>query len=488
MLTKFSQVKLSSIKTSNISSLFKIFRFNQAFRKAKMKKAKGYSFQHMLFTMLLLILQSDKSIFHGLSKLFNTKLKTPINDMLNNSNYNWRNFLYSIAKRFMFLSPSKDDPYLIFDDTAKEKSGTRGENLTWFHNHCEKRFFKGFQNITMAWFNGKTVIPVDFEMKIGNSKVKHSKQSNYKKRSHMEQRTRFSKRKKNSLVIQMIKRAMKRQVKFKYILWDSWFTSSKTINFLFQRLVPKGKILISMLKNNQTKYRLNRKNSIHFLNLKELKNKAGKWIIDTETGIKHKVLNVGYLDVNSSSKISKRKVIGTVKIGFYRYPNMKGFRAIISTDTELSAMEILNHYLKRWSIECLFKDIKQHFGYAQNKASKYSSMVGDMSIRYAFYILFCYKKEQINNDIAQKKSMGQIVLEFYQEIFEICLNEFIEIMFRKKLQEFLLFARESRIKNIDEIMLKYDRLIENFFKSVHYSDKIEEASVNDLKLKKSKIA
>ena len=72
-----------------------------------------------------------------------------------------------------------------------------------------------------------------------------------------------------------------------------------------------------MLKNNNIKYRLDTKNKIYFLNLKELKNKAGKWDIDLETGIKHKVVIVSYLYVNSSPKISGRDVIGKIKIAFF---------------------------------------------------------------------------------------------------------------------------------------------------------------------------
>lgn len=475
MLSEFSQVKLSSVGTSSITSLFKIFRIKQAFKNAKMNKTKGYSIIEMLTVMLLLILQSNKSVYHGLSELFVTKMKTPVNDLINNQNYNWRNFLYFIAKQFMLLCPASSDAYLIFDDTAKEKTGNRGEFLMWFRNHCQNRYFKGFQNITMSWFNGKTVIPVDFEMKIGSSKVKHSKKGKYKKGTHIEQRVRFSKQQKNEIVIQMLKRALKRNINFTFVLWDSWFNCSKTIDYVFKELVPKGKILVSMLKNNNVKYRLDTKNKTYFLSLKELKNKAGNWIMDSATGIKHKVITVSYLDVGSSYKIPERTVIGEVRIAFFKYPNVKSFKAIISTNTELSAAEILSHYLKRWSIECLFKDIKQSFGYSQNRASKYSSLVGDISIRYVFYILFCYKKEQANNQLAEAKvSTEQILLEFYQEISEICLSQFLEIMLKRKLKQFLGYIKEVGIKNIDEAIAKADNLIEDFFRSAHYADKIEE--------------
>jgi len=54
-------------------------------------------------------------------------MKTPINDMLNNHDYNWRNLLYLIGKRFSQLCPVSHevDTYLIFDDTSKIKTGQK---------------------------------------------------------------------------------------------------------------------------------------------------------------------------------------------------------------------------------------------------------------------------------------------------------------------------------------------------------------------------
>jgi len=70
--------------------------------------------------------------------------------------------------------------------------------------------------------------------------------------------------------------------------------------------------------------------------------------------------------------------------------------------------------MRRWSIECIFKEIRQYFGYNQSKSSNYAAMVADLTIRYVFYIMFCYRKEQNNY-----KPMGQIVADFYQELFEL---------------------------------------------------------------------
>ncbi len=476
MLSNFSQVKLSSTGIQQINNLFHKFHFNKAITKGYITKRRGHSPIKIFTIMILIILENRKSIYEGICRLFITKLKTPINDFLNNPNYHWRNFLYSIAKRFTELCPADhEEGVVIADDTAKEKTGRKGEHTSWFRNHCKNTCYMGFQNITLVWSNLRTTIPIDFEMKTGKKKVKHSRDTKYEKGTHIDQRIRFAKKSKNKILIQMIKRAMQRRFKFKLILWDSWYSCSETIKFVFKYLIPKGKMLISMLKNNQTKYRLINRNRKHFLNLKELKNKAGKWILDSESGIKYKSIIVDYLDVSSSSKIDERVSIGKIKIAFFRYPNTTKFRAILCTDLEINEMQILKHYFKRWSVECIFKDMKQYFGYSQNKSSKYSAMISDTSIRYAFYIMFCYKKEKSNGEIAAKKrSTEQILLEFYEELFEGWLSDFVELMFKRYLEHFLDYAEEMGFTNITDIKANFEAILKDFFNKDFVLEKIKE--------------
>ena len=121
---------------------------------------------------------------------------------------------------------------------------------------------------------------------------------------------------------------------------------------------------------------------------------TGILIIDARSGIKFKTLIVEYLDVSSSQKLEERSTIIKAKICFFKYPGCRKWKVILSTNLELTAMEVLKLYLQRWSIECLFKEIKQYFGYDQSKSSNYYAMVSDLSIRYAFYIMFCSKREE----------------------------------------------------------------------------------------------
>ena len=474
MLNSFNQVKLSSVGSKNVFDLFKKFKLDSILSQSKIVKQKGHQISEMLFSFLIIILENSSSVYSGIVRNHSSHLKTPINDMLNNPHYNWRNLLYRIAKRFSQLCPESqlEDCSLIFDDTSKVKTGHKTQNISWFYDHSKSGYFKGYQNITSAWSNGRQTIPLDFELKTGKKRTKHSRKTKYPVGTHTAQRVRFAKQKKIDIVIQMIKRARQRKISFKYILWDSWFNCSKSYSFIFEELIPAGKVLISMLKNGTQKYKYGNR----YLNLKELYRKLGKWSHDPISGIKYKSLEIELLNVSTANKVEERTVIGKVKVCFFKYPNVKRWKAIISTDTNLSEIEVLKIYLRRWSIECIFKEIRQYFGYDQSKSSNYAAMVADLSIRYVFYTMFCFRKEMNNSE-----PMGQIIIKFYQELFDMWLSTFVEIMFVRYVKNFVDYAIKLGYTDLFDLQKNIDKLLQAFFEREVWTDKITEADNKPLR-------
>ncbi len=88
MLKRYNQVKLSSVGSKNVFDLFRIFRLEAILSQSKIIKQRGHQITKMLFTFLVIILENSNSIFSGIVKNQISNLKTPINDMLNNSHYN----------------------------------------------------------------------------------------------------------------------------------------------------------------------------------------------------------------------------------------------------------------------------------------------------------------------------------------------------------------------------------------------------------------
>lgn len=467
-LAQFSQVKTSSFVQSNANKLFNLFLMHRQLHVSDIDKDKGYSPLEMLFLMLLLILENSGSVFAGISKLGKEKLKTPLNNFLNHEHYNWRKLLYCVAGRFAHLCPIQSDktPVLIIDDTSREKTGRRGENLAWFVDHCKQRYYMGFQVIMAVWSNGRSAIPLDLELKIGKSKVKRASKTHYHKGTHTEQRERMARQKKVRIAIQFIKRALKRRYKFRYLLWDSWFNCSDSMRFMFTKLKHKGIDLVAMLKRDGQKYLYQGQ----YLTINELYRKAGKWIQRSGTEIKYKSLFVTILDKSTGTIPERQKPLGQVRMCFYRYSTSKKFKVIISTHTELEEWEVLSIYLRRWAVEVVFKDLKQHFGFAMSKSSKYAPQIADLTIRCVFYIMFCYLQEG-----QPEKSKEQLLLEFYNEMQETWLDMLGYVFFYEKGKDFLNFALELGCSTITDLLKAYDSIFHKFMEESLEYDVIEEA-------------
>lgn len=467
MNRKYQQVKLSSTDSGQVVRLFNKFKLNTILKACDIIKVRGHSIAEMLFFMLIIILESSNSVYNGIVRNHCSSLKTPINDMLNNPHYNWRNFLYYIAKVFkkLYFTVGKDTGILIIDDTDKRKTGKKVKDSSWFYDHSDNKYFMGFQNITAAWSNGRTTIPIDFELKRGKKRTKHATRSKYPQKSPAEQRVRFAGEKKTNIAVRMIKRALQRAFPISYILWDSWYNCSSSLKYISELVTNKGIHLISMLKRGNSKF----KYQGAYYNIKELSRIAGKWILDVRSGIKTKTLIIEYLDASSSQRLEERSTIIRAKICFFKYPGCKKWKAILSTNLELTAMEVLKLYLQRWSIECLFKEIKQYFGYDQSKSSNYYAMVSDLSIRYAFYIMFCSKREE-----TKQQSMMQILMDFYEELFDDWLTKFIELKLRSGIRKFLEFSIKKGITDLRILYRDLDQMLIDFFEKEFYPDKIVE--------------
>ncbi len=475
-LAQISQVKTSTLVESNAHFLFKRFKLMRILRNCKISKEKGHPIEYMLYLMLIIMLQGARSLFSGIANLQAEKLKTPINSMLNNEFYNWRNLLYRVASQFARLCPTPEGKtsVLIIDDTAKEKTGRHVENSSWFVDHCSKAYYMGYQTVMAAWHNGVVTIPLDFELKIGKSRIKHANKSHYHKGTHTEQRQRMAKQKKGKIAESFIRRALQRGFRFRYLLWDSWYNNSSSLRFVFSKLKHRGIDLVAMVKRDAQKYLL----GDNYFTVKELYRKSGKWQHDPATGILYKSLVVAVLDKQSSNQPESQTVLGYVKMCFFRYPQHKRFKALICTDIDLEEMEILSIYMRRWSIEVVFKDLKQYFGYNQSKSSKYAPQIADLTIRCIFYAMFCSLRYDYPS-----KSTEQLLIEFYSEMEENWLDIMCSVVFTNNAKQLLQYALSLGYKDITHLLDNYESVLRQFMCRHWYEDKIEEMdkSISELK-------
>jgi SRSO17 transposase len=76
-----------------------------------------------------------------------------------------------------------------------------------------------------------------------------------------------------------------------------------------------------------------------------------------------------------AERIGKLNKLGTVKIVFSRRRGESKHIAIVTDDLSASMRAIVADYLKRWSIEMLIKDEKQHLGLSDYRVLRYQAVV-----------------------------------------------------------------------------------------------------------------
>lgn len=444
-LEELNKVKIQTINNGSLNKLFNTFRFKSRLTRSKIKKERGHSIISLISIIFTVLMEGKRSIYAGLKSIFSESLRTPLFDMLENPNYDWKGLLYRIAKEFeKNQKENNKDKMIIIDDTKKEKTGKKVDFISWFYDHLENTYYRGFQNVMCSYFNGFQSIPLSFHLKIGNyRRIDSDNKREYEQGSKMKSIVKYAKKKKSKIVIQMIKQIMKRRFDFSYILWDSWYTYSESIKFVFNRLVKKDIHLISMVKRDGRYYY----HKGEYLQENKLFYKAGRnWNKEKDSGIRYKEIIVEYLDSSGGETLADRPKLGKVKLVFIKYPNVDSYRILLSSNIGLSSLEILQKYLYRWSIESMFRNLKQYFGYDQNMTGNYSVQFADLSIRCVFYIMMAYLKEY-NRD----KSMGVIIFEYYREIYENTLVEYLDHFLLKRMKTMLEYAILKGIEKVSEL-------------------------------------
>lgn len=136
---KFCQAKTDNLQYSNIDPLFKSFSLSSILTTLGIAKKKGITVLELLFYMFALLLDNSRSVRAGLINLKLYKHKSAINDFLNNTEFNWRDLLYSVAKKYTSKYSHSKEKYsvLIIDDTDKKKYGQKTEFISKFYSHSE---------------------------------------------------------------------------------------------------------------------------------------------------------------------------------------------------------------------------------------------------------------------------------------------------------------------------------------------------------------
>jgi hypothetical protein len=280
-----------------------------------------------------------------------------------------------------------DSGVLIFDDTVQEKAYSKENDLIcWHFDHTVNRSVKGINLLNCLYHANGVSLPVAFEL------IK-------KPTLYCEVKTRKIKRKsevtKNEQLRSMLSHCLKNQLKWRYVLADSWFSSSENMKYIHESV---KKYFILALKSNR------------HVALSLADKKQGRYVrIDTLTR-------------------SEAPVRGWVKglefpvlLHQQHFTNKDGSTGIlylISNDLSATATTLEAIYQKRWKVEVFHKNIKSNTGLAKSPAKTIRTQSNHIFMSlYASAQLECLSiKKKLGTFALKHKLYLKAARQAYQEL------------------------------------------------------------------------
>jgi len=225
---------------------------------------------------------------------------------------------------------------LIVDDTIQEKPYTNENKIVcWHYDHSKGRSLKGINLLSLVANYDGVAFPVAYEVVEKDDKYIDPKDGKEKRRSL---------KTKNTMFLEMFDSSILNQVKFKYVLADSWFSSADNMEHI---KLKKRKDFIFALKDNRTvaaslAYKLNGK----FQSLSSLQLADRTTLEVYIKGLEFPVL--------------------VTKLIFINEDNSEGILYLATSDLELDGTKMAEIYQKRWKIEEYHKSLKQNAAFARS--------------------------------------------------------------------------------------------------------------------------
>jgi hypothetical protein len=205
-------------------------------------------------------------------------------------------------------------------------------------------------------------------------------------------------------MLQMLRQAVKSRIQATYVLFDSWFSSPKTI----MSITEENLDVIAMLKKtSKAHYRYKGE----MLPVTEIYKRSSK-----RRGRSKYLLSVK-VELNNPDACKSVPA----KLVFVRNRHKKkDYLVLISTDTSLPEEEIIRIYGKRWNIEVFFKVCKSYLKLTEEcRSLSYDAMTAYVAIVFARYMMLS-AEHRVQVD---EKAMGEIFYEVCDELPDITWEE-----------------------------------------------------------------
>lgn len=350
-------------------------------------KLKGYSIHLILSILISMPFIQQGTVNSMLGNYMHNHIKAGKDvfyRLKNNSGICWRLILWLFANQFRKITtlnsqkPDTNNPNpvkcLVVDDTVIQKTGRYIEKVSRVWDHVSGHYLLGFKLLLMGYWDGTSLVPVDFSLHRERGKNKEKpfglKKKELKKQfkktrnngSYAYERVKEADMSKIESAVKMFRRAIAQGFQVDYILMDSWFTCDAFIQAT-QQLKKQTVHLIGMYKIAKTKFHY--KSSSYTYS--QLRNLIGKAKRCRSLGLYYKEAVVSY---NGKD----------IKLFFSKQGKNGKWKVIICTDESLSFIKMIEIYQIRWTIEVFFKEAKQLFGLGRCQSNDFDAQIADITI------------------------------------------------------------------------------------------------------------
>lgn len=228
-----------------------------------------------------------------------------------------------------------DDGALILDDTIEEKPYTDENGIVcWHHSHTKGCHVKGINLLTSLVRYEDITFPIGFEIIKKDLKYWDEKAQREKRRASVG---------KNGLFEKLVHQAVRNNVKFKWVLADSWYGTTGNMNLIHDKL--RKYFIFGIKSNRHVALSLEAKLSGHFQSVESLDFKDGE-------------CKTVYLR-GTTPPVQLLKKVFTNKDG------STGTLYLVTNDLTVAADHLYDIYKRRWRIEEFHKSVKQNASLAK---------------------------------------------------------------------------------------------------------------------------
>ena len=367
----------------------------------------------------------------SLSRLFCCK-KDMFYRFMNDGNIKWRKLLYAMNLQLLRkISRSTEAPHdkpvcLIIDDTDAPKSGRKSELIGKIFSHLEHKSILGYKCLTLLLSDGLSQLFLDFSLHGEEGRKPDKKQGlTDKQRSErfsadytgqsVEERIKEYSMKKTEKAIEMVKYAIKRGIRFDYLLVDSWFTCADFVRLITSRHIKCH--LLGMIKLGKTKYHT-------------------QWGDLTANQIIEKLQKKGLTKHNRTLKCTyctiDVKFAGTTVRLFFSKRGRKGqWNGLLTTDLSLSFLKAYRTYSMRWATEVAYHDSKQLLDFGKCQSVHFSAQIASFTLTMMQYNILCTVKRfeayETIGALFRDATGNTLELTVTDRIWELILDTILEI-------------------------------------------------------------